>query len=81
MLDELEEVTTSAVLKNDPQMIPRLVPVEEFQYMSVLQVVEYSNLHKELGVSEKFQGISGSGSVCALLTYLIEDLLPTGFLY
>jgi len=29
LLNKLKEVTTSAILKNDPEMIPCLVPVEE----------------------------------------------------
>jgi hypothetical protein len=55
LLNELEEVATSAVLKNDPKMIPRLVPVEEFQYVSVLQVVEYSNLQKALACKKRIK--------------------------
>jgi hypothetical protein len=30
LLDELEKVTSSAVLENDPEMVPCFIPVIEF---------------------------------------------------
>jgi hypothetical protein len=44
LLDKLKEITACTVLKNDPQMIPRLIPVEEAEYMSVLQIVKDTHL-------------------------------------
>jgi len=39
----LEEVATSTVLEDDPEVIPGFIPVEEAEDMPVLQVVENSN--------------------------------------
>ena len=44
LLDHLEQVTASAVFEDDPEVIARLIPVVELQYVSVLEIVENSNL-------------------------------------
>jgi len=44
LFNELKEVSTGAIFENDPQVVPRLVPVKEFQYMPILQVVKDANL-------------------------------------
>ena len=44
LLDQLEQVSTSAVLENDPQMVPCLVPVVKLENVAILQIVEYSDL-------------------------------------
>ena len=46
LFDKLEKVTTSAVLKDNPQMVPSFIPVVEFEDMSVLQIVKDSHLYK-----------------------------------
>ena len=46
LLDHLEQVAARAVLKDDPQMVPRLVPVVELEDVPVLQVVENAHLTK-----------------------------------
>lgn len=43
LFDQLEEIAASTVLKDDPEMIPGFIPVEEAEDMPVLQVVENSN--------------------------------------
>jgi hypothetical protein len=40
LLDELEEITSSTVLKNDPKMISGFVPVIELQDMPILETME-----------------------------------------
>ena len=44
LFNELKEVSSGAVLKDDPEMVPRLVPVEEAEDVSVLQVVKDTHL-------------------------------------
>jgi hypothetical protein len=44
LLDQLEEITASAILKDDPQMIPCFVPVEELEDMPVFQIVKDADL-------------------------------------
>jgi len=36
LLDHLQKITTGAVLEDDPEVIARLVPVVEFEDVSVL---------------------------------------------
>lgn len=62
LLDELEQVTTGAVLKNDPQMIPSLVPIVELENVPIFEVVEDSNLVRITQTSQ-FQ----PGRVCVHL--------------
>jgi hypothetical protein len=47
LFDKLEKVTTSAVLKDYPQMVSSLIPVVEFEDMSVLQIVKDSHLYNK----------------------------------
>lgn len=44
LLDQLKQVTARAVFEDDPEMVSRLIPVEELQDMSVLQVVKDTHL-------------------------------------
>jgi len=46
LFDELKQISSGTVLKNDPQMIPGLIPVKELQYVPVLKVVEDADLRK-----------------------------------
>ena len=39
-LDHLKQVPTRTVLEDDPQVVPRLVPIVEFQNVPVLQIVK-----------------------------------------
>jgi len=41
LLNELEEIASSAVLKNDPKVISGFVPVIEIQDMPILETMEY----------------------------------------
>ena len=43
-LNHLKQVSTRTVLEDDPQVVPRLVPIVEFQNVPVLQIVEDFNL-------------------------------------
>ena len=36
LLDQLEQVTASTVLKDDPQVVPGLVPIVEFEDVPIL---------------------------------------------
>jgi len=42
LINQLVQIATSTILKYDPEVIPSLVPVEEFQNMAIFQVVENS---------------------------------------
>jgi hypothetical protein len=44
----LEKIATCAILKDDPQVISRFVPVEEAEDMTVFEIVENSNLIQHL---------------------------------
>ena len=44
LFDQLEEITSSTVLKDDPEMVPGLIPVVEFENVSVLEIMEDSHL-------------------------------------
>ena len=44
LLNQLEQITTSTILKNDPQMVPGLIPVVELEDVPVFQVVENTDL-------------------------------------
>lgn len=48
LLDELEKVTSSTVLENDPEMVPCFIPVIEFQDMPIFKGVEHANFVKNL---------------------------------
>ena len=47
MFEELKKVTPSAILEDDPQVIPRLIPIIELQDVSILQIVEDSHLQEK----------------------------------
>ncbi len=40
LLDELKQVGARAVLENDPEMVPGLVPVVELEDVGMVEVVE-----------------------------------------
>ena len=44
LLNHLIQIPSSAVLKNNPQMVSSFIPVEEFQDVSVLEVVKDTHL-------------------------------------
>ena len=44
LFNQLKQVATGTVLKNDPKMVSGLIPIVELENVSVLQVVEDSNL-------------------------------------
>ena len=44
LFDDLIQIATGAVLEDDPEMVPSLIPVVEFEHVPVLEVVEDSNL-------------------------------------
>ena len=46
LFNQLKQVATGTVLKNDPKMVSGLVPIVELENVSVLQVVEDSNLQR-----------------------------------
>jgi hypothetical protein len=46
LLNKLKEVSTSAILKDDPEMVPCLVPVKEAQYMPVFKVMKDTHLNR-----------------------------------
>jgi len=48
LLDELEEIASSTVLKNDPKMISGFVPVIELQDMPILETVKDPDFIKYL---------------------------------
>ena len=48
LLDQLEQVSSGTVFKNDPQVVARFVPVKEFQNVSVLKVVKDTNFVQHL---------------------------------
>jgi len=50
----LEQVTSSTVFEDDPQMISCLIPVVELENMTILQIMENSNLQNQvLGMSSR----------------------------
>ena len=53
LLNHLEEITASAVLEDNPEVIACFIPVVEFEDVPVLQVMEDSHLytHDEIVVS------------------------------
>ena len=44
LVNQLEKIAASTVFENDPQVIPRLIPVEEAQDISVFEVVKDTHL-------------------------------------
>lgn len=44
LLDKLEQVTASTILKDDPQVVPGLVPVVELEDVPVFQIMKDANL-------------------------------------
>jgi hypothetical protein len=44
LFNQLEEITASTVLEDDPQVVACLVPVEELKHMPILEVVEDAHL-------------------------------------
>ena len=44
LLHQLKKITASAILKDDPQVVPGLIPVIKFQDVSILQVVKDAHL-------------------------------------
>ena len=72
LLNQLEQISASAVLENNPQMIPSFVPVVKLQNVAILQVVKDSNLeHKQSCLRQSTNHN----------TYLVEDLASPEFLY
>ena len=44
LLDQLVQIAAGAVLKDDPEMVSRLIPVVKFEDVSVLETVEDAHL-------------------------------------
>lgn len=43
LLNQLIEIATSTIFEDDPKMVPSLIPVEKFEYVSVFQVMKDSD--------------------------------------
>lgn len=44
LLNHLEQVTSSAILEDNPKMISCFIPVVELEDMAILEIMENSNL-------------------------------------
>jgi hypothetical protein len=54
LLDQLEKISASAILENNPEMVTSFIPIGEFQNMSVFEGVEHPDLVQHLLSSALF---------------------------
>jgi len=52
LLDQLQQITACAVLENDPQVVPRLVPVVKLEDVAIFQIMEDSHLVEDFATAE-----------------------------
>ena len=78
LLNKLKEVSTCTILKDDPEMVPCLVPVEEAQYMPVFKVMKDTDLNRILLAKKANICVSGLTSFRTFLRRLFStDLTAT----
>ena len=51
LFNQLEQIATGTIFKNDPEMVPRFIPVKKLEYVSVFKIVEDSDFVQNLFAS------------------------------
>ena len=70
LLDQLKQVTSGTVFKNNPQMVSRFVPVKKLQDVSIFQVVEDTNFIQDFLSSVLLYRLYSNIVYCLLLATL-----------
>jgi len=76
LFDQLQKITASAILKDDPQVVPRLIPVVKLEDVSILEIVEDSYLNQKFNAievrktSDTLNNKSSSTNIITILTSL-----------
>jgi hypothetical protein len=73
LLNQLKQIPTRTVLKDDPQMVPGLVPIGEFQNVDMVQVVENTYFVENFLAAAFFDGFDSDVLNALLFATFVDD--------